>query len=219
MTHTLSTVNGVRVHRFKVDPAYVHLTVQEWCHKWNDRDVLATDHVVAIVVGGHVCAVTTPTCGLGTVAGPWDTMAAGRYARAYSEAARLARQAHLALTPVAAPDQPAPGRQRDTQEAATATVAVPELSAAQRKTLATIISKGGEMNGYSGQRGIDVRSLPVLVTKKLLDYIGTCECWETDGDSPCTLGHGEVDTAFCYQRVRVNAAGRAAHAAYGGGSS
>jgi hypothetical protein len=221
-------MDDVRVHRFEVeDRADTWQVTQDWQathhqRDWlSDGDVVVTNHVVAIMVLTHPCAVTTPTCGLGVVTSPWETM--GRYARAYTVAAQLAEEARLPLAPIAAPDQSAPVRQRRTQVAAAATVAatatVPELSAAQRKTLTTLVAKGGEVNGYIKQPGIDVRSLAALVTKGLLDYIGTCECWETDGVNPCTVDHGKVDTDWCYERVRINAAGRAAHAAYTGGSS
>jgi hypothetical protein len=89
---------------------------------------------------------------------------------------------------------------------------VENLTRAQRKTLTGIIDHGGEVNSYTRQTGIDVRSIPILVKRNLLDLIGTCDCWETAGVSPCNIEHGQVDTPHCYRRVVVNARGRLAHA-------
>lgn len=47
------------------------------------------------------------------------------------------------------------------------------LSAAQVKTLRTIVAAGGTMDGWAGQKGFSTRSLPALVRAGLLVSLGT----------------------------------------------
>lgn len=69
------------------------------------------------------------------------------------------------------------------------------LSAAQVKTLRTIVAAGGTMDGWTGQKGFSTRSLPALVRAGLLVSLGT-EVTES----------GEY---LSYNRHQVTDAGRA----------
>jgi hypothetical protein len=75
-----------------------------------------------------------------------------------------------------------------------------KLSRAQATTLQTVIDNGGEMNGYSGQKGFYVPSLGNLVKRGLLEDLGTTR--DDDGNF------------LTYCRKAITQAGRDALAAH-----
>lgn len=89
-----------------------------------------------------------------------------------------------------------------------------KLTPAQLKTLRTITANGGEMNGYAGQPGFSTRSAQALVSRGLLDEVLPCESCTKHGPHHCDRPLvGQRNGDWCYQRVRINNAGRAALAA------
>jgi hypothetical protein len=95
------------------------------------------------------------------------------------------------------------------------TTTTKKLSAAQIKTLATIIANGGEMNTYAGQEGLFTLSVRPLRVAGLVESIHDC--------APCSAGWGngkptcaspmpgQKGGETCYYRIRVTDAGRTAH--------
>lgn len=82
-----------------------------------------------------------------------------------------------------------------------------KITNAQRKTLATIIANGGEMNGWAGQKGFYCNSVPVLTRQHLIEPVN-CPC-----GTECTATEGftcPTDGQDYYHRVRITDAGRAA---------
>lgn len=88
-----------------------------------------------------------------------------------------------------------------------------KITAAQAKTLRTLIARGGEMNSYAGQPGFYCNSVRPLKLAGLVDNVDCACAW---GD-PCTREHlvlpGTLGHTY-YGRIRINDAGRAALAAY-----
>lgn len=105
-----------------------------------------------------------------------------------------------------------------------------KMSAAQIKTLGTLIARGGEMNSYAGQKGFYTNSVAVL---HRLGYVtkpyscggthGDTSSWSIAGGTvttpglPCTVEHtelvGQGGGKDAYGRITITDAGRAAYAA------
>jgi hypothetical protein len=89
-----------------------------------------------------------------------------------------------------------------------------KLSAAQTKTLGTIVANGGEMNGWAGQRGFYCNSIGPLTRMGLVEPVH-CPGGPNHYDEHF---NNEADAYICpingiqyYGRVRITTAGRTAH--------
>lgn len=65
-----------------------------------------------------------------------------------------------------------------------------KISPAQEKTLRTIAANGGEMDGYAGQKGFSVNSLPPLVRAGLIEDLGTK--YTEDGENFATYNRSRI---------------------------
>lgn len=91
-----------------------------------------------------------------------------------------------------------------------------KLSRAQRKTLRAMAARGGEVNSWTGQRGIILVSLPPLVRAGLVERVDPCDNCDANARGrsvsellPCARPlDGQDDGARCHDRHRLTAAGR-----------
>lgn len=93
----------------------------------------------------------------------------------------------------------------------------PKLSRAQQTTLGIVVHRGGEINGFADQPGINCNSLLVLVRLGLLERVEQCRpCHSRYNDNggpaaPCARPlEGQPGGNECYRRHRVTRAGLAA---------
>lgn len=87
------------------------------------------------------------------------------------------------------------------------TTATARLTDSQIRTLHTILTMGGEVNGFRGQAGLRTTSIPALIRAGLLEDIGTCSCAEHgDAHGAHSFKHRDVpgrDGHVAYHRVRA----------------
>lgn len=95
------------------------------------------------------------------------------------------------------------------------------LTPAQIKTLNTLIARGGEMNGFAGQKGFYCNSVRPLARMGLVENVADCASCSAENVDIFAQGHvcdrplptPSRGARMCYQRLRITDAGRAAAAA------
>ena len=87
-----------------------------------------------------------------------------------------------------------------------------KLSKAQMDTLVTLIVNGHKMNGFAGQPGFSVRSIPTLTRLGLVEEVpncANCDPFRNDTNNKECLRPlaGQKGGNLCYRRVRITWAG------------
>lgn len=82
-----------------------------------------------------------------------------------------------------------------------------KLTVTQQRILNAVIARGGEVNGYAGQSGLNVLSLDSLVRRGILERVPPCDACSyenRDQGQPCRRPLlDQPGGTSCYNRMRV----------------